>query len=109
MTKLELCPVTFEEACDFIIQHHRHHTAPTGWKFGVGIALGDRLVGVLVVGRPVARFLDDGWTLEVTRCCVLEDIPNGCSKLYGAAFRLHAQWGSVGSSLTPFLLKAVAA
>lgn len=93
MTKLELCPVTFEEACDFIIQHHRHHTAPTGWKFGVGIALGDRLVGVLVVGRPVARFLDDGWTLEVTRCCVLEDIPNGCSKLYGAAWQAARAMG----------------
>jgi hypothetical protein len=34
--------------------------------------------GVAMVGRPVARMLCDGWTLEVTRCC---------SALYGAAWR----------------------
>ena len=39
-----------------------------------------------IVGRPVARHLDDGMTLEVTRCCT-DGARNGCSKLYGAAWR----------------------
>jgi hypothetical protein len=42
---------------------------------------------VIVVGRPVARHLDDTWTLEVTRCCVLEGVKNAASMLYGAAWR----------------------
>lgn len=40
-----------------------------------------------MVGRPVARHWDDGSTLEVTRCCVLDGIPNAASFLYGAARR----------------------
>ncbi len=32
--------------------------------------LGDgELVGVIIAGRPVSRYLDDGFTLEVTRLC----------------------------------------
>lgn len=42
--------------------------------------------GVCIVGRPVARMLDDGWTLEVTRCCT-DGAENACSMLYGAAAR----------------------
>lgn len=40
----------------------------------------------MVVGRPVARALDDGWTLEVTRMCT-DGTRNACSLLYGAAWR----------------------
>jgi hypothetical protein len=42
---------------------------------------------VAIVGRPVSRHLDDGWTVEVTRLCALEDTPNACSMLYAAAWR----------------------
>jgi Phage integrase, N-terminal SAM-like domain len=36
-------------------------------KFAVGVADAGTLVGVATVGRPVARALDDGLTVEVTR------------------------------------------
>jgi hypothetical protein len=39
-----------------------------------------------VVGRPVSRERDDGWTLEVTRLCTI-GTKNACSFLYGAAAR----------------------
>jgi hypothetical protein len=41
---------------------------------------------VAVVGRPIARALDDGFTAEVRRCCT-DGAPNACSMLYRAAWR----------------------
>jgi hypothetical protein len=83
---LELCPVSFREACAFIDAHHRHHTPPRGMKFAIGVAAGDALVGVITVGRPVARHYDDGLTLEVNRSCT-DGYPNANSMLYAAAWR----------------------
>ena len=83
---LDLQPITYQEACQFIDEHHRHHLPPQGWKFGIAVNDGSKVVGVVTVGRPVARMLDDGWTLEVTRCAT-DGTRNACSKLYGAAKR----------------------
>ena len=84
---LRIVPVTFAQACDFIGEWHRHHPDATGHKFSLGIADDAELVGVAIVGRPVARRLDNGRTLEVNRTCVADDVPNGNSMLYGAAWR----------------------
>lgn len=81
-----LQPITYKEACRFIELHHRHHLPPQGWKFGIAVNDGEKVVGVITIGRPVARMLDDGWTLEVTRCCT-DGTRNASSKLYGAANR----------------------
>lgn len=83
---LELQPITYKEACVFIEKHHRHHLPPQGWKFGIAVNNGEKIVGVVTVGRPVARHFDDGWTLEVTRCCT-DGTKNAASCLYGAAWR----------------------
>ncbi len=93
---LRLRAVSFAEACAFIDAHHRHHRRPQGWKFGIGLEGPDgALRGVLVVGRPVARMIAtrDAGALEVTRCCVLPDTPNGASMLYGAAWRAARRLG----------------
>jgi hypothetical protein len=50
-------------------------------------------VGVVTVGRPVARHFDNGWTAEVTRCCVAEGNKNAASMLYGAAWRAARAMG----------------
>lgn len=84
---LRLVPVTFADAAAFVDAEHRHHRRPTGHKFSVGVAAGDLLVGVAMVGRPVARHFDDGTTLEVNRSCVIEGYKNANSMLYGAAWR----------------------
>lgn len=92
MRRLILRPVTFGEASAFVAAHHRHHLPPVGWKWGHGVAevcprhQVTRVCGVLTVGRPVARALDDGWTVEVTRCCT-DGTPHAASLLYGAAWR----------------------
>lgn len=83
---LNLQPINFDEACDFIRRYHRHHLPPQGWKFGIAVNDGEKVVGVITIGRPVARHLDNGWTLEVTRCCTTGE-KNAPSMLYGAAWR----------------------
>lgn len=84
---IEIVPVRQADAAAFVNQHHRHHIAPRGHVFCLAIADGDQIRGVAIVGRPVARFLDDGFTLEVTRTCVLPETPNANSMLYGASWR----------------------
>jgi hypothetical protein len=85
---LDLVPVTLREACAFIAKWHRHHKPPRGCIMCVGVSPKDdpHVVGVAVVGRPVARHLQDGWTAEVTRVAT-DGTKNACSALYGAAWR----------------------
>lgn len=83
---LAIVPVSLEEANAFVAALHRHHKPCTGHKFSVAIADGEKVRGVAIVGRPVSRMLDDGWTLEVNRCCT-DGVKNGCSMLYGACRR----------------------
>jgi hypothetical protein len=89
---LSLQPITLEEAKVFIKKYHRHHIPPQGWKFGIAVNDGQKVVGVITVGRPVARALDNGYTLEVTRCCT-DGTKNACSKLYAAAWRATRAMG----------------
>lgn len=83
---LLICPTTLAEASAFVDRTHRHHTPPVGHKFSIACADGDTVVGVVIVGRPVARMFDDGLTLEVTRCAT-DGTRNASSLLYGAAWR----------------------
>ena len=86
-----LRPVQRIEARQFVLDHHRHHGWVSGFLWLHGLAgEGGALVGIAVVGRPVARALQDGLTMEVTRLCT-DGEPNGCSMLYGAA-RRAAGW-----------------
>jgi hypothetical protein len=90
---LTIVPVSITEARVFVETHHRHHPAPVGAKFAIGLAQGEDMVGVATVGRPVARHADDGWTVEVTRVAVLDGVRNGCSMLYGACWRAAKAMG----------------
>lgn len=83
---LQVVPLTLSEANALVERWHRHHAPVVGHKFSIGCAEGDRVCGAACVGRPVARRLDDGWTLEVNRC-VTDGTRNACSILYGAAWR----------------------
>jgi len=84
--RLSIVPVTFAEANAFVAQYHRHHKQMPGCKFVLAVADGERICGVAMVGRPVARGLDDGWTLEVNRVAT-DGTRNACSILYAAAWR----------------------
>lgn len=82
--KLTRIPISLAEANAFVARLHRHHPPVQGHKFSIGAVLGDTIVGVVIVGRPVSRHRDDGLTLEVTRLCT-DGTRNACSFLYGAA------------------------
>ena len=90
---LEIVPLNLDEANAYVVKFHRHHKPTVGHKFSLGVADESGTVrGVAIVGRPVARHLDNGWTLEVNRCCT-DGVRNGCSILYGAAWRVAKAMG----------------
>jgi hypothetical protein len=84
--KLVHVRIDLDEANAFVEAHHRHHRPVVGHLFSLGAALGDEIVGVAIVGRPVARMRDDGLTAEVARLCT-DGTKNACSFLYGASAR----------------------
>lgn len=83
---LFLVPITRREANAFVVKHHRHHGPVQGHIFAIACAEGDVVHGVAIVGRPVARNLQDGWTVEVTRVAT-DGARNACSMLYAACWR----------------------
>lgn len=89
---MRVVPITFRAACAFVAEHHRHNKPPRGHKFSIGLRDGEMLVGVAMAGRPVARALDDGLTLEVNRTCT-DGTPNANSMLYGAVWRAAKAMG----------------
>lgn len=90
--KLQIRPITFRKASEYVNQYHRHHRATVGCKFCLSVYEDDRLCGVAVAGRPVSRALDDGTTLEINRVCT-DGTRNACSKLYGACVRVAKEMG----------------
>lgn len=89
---MTLSPLTLREAAAFVQQHHRHSQAPQGGLFAIGAASAGEVVGVVIVGRPVACHMSDGWTAEVTRLCT-DGSRNACSLLYAAAWRAARAMG----------------
>jgi hypothetical protein len=81
---IRIVPVTFKRACRFVDELHRHHDAPRGQKFAIGVE--DEhgfLCGVAIAGRPISRVFDDGLCIEITRTCT-DGTFNANSMLYGA-------------------------
>ena len=89
---LTVVPVTLREANRYVEQNHRHHGSSRGHKFSVGLHDGNKLVGVAIAGRPVARGLDNGKTLEILRVCT-DQTENACSMLIGACRRAATAMG----------------
>ena len=91
--RLTVVPCTQRQAKAFVKVHHRHHRPPLGAIFCLAVVDEQRLVrGVATVGRPVARGLDDGLTLEVNRVAT-DGCPNACSALLAAARKVAIAMG----------------
>ena len=90
---MEIAPITFREASDYINRLHRHHRATVGCKFCLSVVDDNgEIHGVAVCGRPVSRRYDNGYTLEVNRVCS-DGTRNVCSMLYGACCRIAKEMG----------------
>ena len=94
MRGLKIRPISLKTAQQFVKDHHRHNKPPTGHKFSIGLYDGDILIGIATAGRPVARALDDGLTLEITRTCTNGE-RNANSMLYGAIVRAATALGYI--------------
>lgn len=89
---MKVGPITFKAACAFVARLHRHNKPPRGHKFSIGLYDDERLVGVAMAGRPIARLFDNGTTLEVNRTCT-DGTANANSMLYGAVWRAAKAMG----------------
>ena len=83
---LSVIPCSLQDAREYVRQVHRHHAPPLSGLFAVACADGERVCGVAIVGRPVARLNADGFTAEVTRLAT-DGTKNACSALYAACWR----------------------
>lgn len=91
---LSLVPITLSDAHVAVGRLHRHHRPAQGGLFAIAVARSgdEEPCGVAVIGRPVARMLQDGWTAEVTRLAT-DGTKNACSMLYAAAWRAARAMG----------------
>ena len=92
-SRLVIVPLTWKQACVFNDAVHRHHDAPRGCKWAIGVTDEEgELHGVALCGRPVSRMLDDGLTIEINRTAT-DGFRNANSALYGACWRIAAAMG----------------
>lgn len=89
---LALCPINLRQANAYVARNHRHSKPVRGQKGSVAVTVGVGLCGVAIFGRPIARGLDDGYTIEIYRVCT-DGTRNACTKLYGASCRSAAGMG----------------
>lgn len=89
---LELIPMDRDHANEYVRRLHRHSKPVQGYRFAVAIADSTGVRGVAIAGRPVARGLQDGRTIEILRVCT-DGVRNGCTRLYGACCRAAAAIG----------------
>jgi len=86
---LEVRPVPYRVARAFVERHHYLGYAPPGARACLGVWYGDRLVGVLMFGRPSARLEDQEHTVELTRMVLLDECPRNSES---RALALAAKW-----------------
>jgi len=92
-SKLRIVPCPNETAKRYVMNWHRHHGPSVQARFSLAVVDEIGIVrGVAMVGRPVARLLDNGWTLEINRVAT-DGCENACSALYGACRRVAKELG----------------
>ena len=86
---LSCIPLTLKDANKFVKEFHRHNKDCRGHRFSIGALYKEELVGVAIIGRPIARKLDQKLIAEVLRNCVKPAAPKGtCSFLYSKAIQV---------------------
>lgn len=91
---MTLCivPLTLKQANELVATLHRHHKPVVGHRFSLGAKRGSDVVGAAIVGRPVAREVNQYTVAEVTRL-VTDGSKNACSILYAACARVACEMG----------------
>jgi hypothetical protein len=96
-------PLTLKQANKLVEDLHRHHKPVRGHRFSIGVKKDGRIVGAVIVGRPVARAVDPYEVAEVTRL-VTDGTKNACSFLYARAAKAAEAIGF--NSIQTYVLKS---
>ena len=97
--QLALRPVSLRDAKAFVARHHQHCGVPVTARFQQAVWNGPAtMLGVALVGNPVARALCGQNTLEVSRLCIRRDLSpalrwNAASMLLGWCAKEAARQG----------------
>lgn len=89
---MEIIPIPLWQANNFVKKYHRHSCPVVGNKFSVGALKDNILIGVGIAGRPVARYLDNGLTLEILRVCT-NGTKNANSFIYSSIKKIGLAMG----------------
>lgn len=89
---MRVVPITLKQANELISRLHRHHKPSVGHRWSIGLEKDGSLIGAAIVGRPVARQLDQYTIAEVSRL-VTNGEKNACSMLYSACARAAQAMG----------------
>lgn len=89
---LKIKHIELKQANEFVLQNHRHHKSVQGHRFSIACYDDNKLCGVAIVGRPIARMIDQYNTCEVIRLCT-DGTKNACSILYAACRRAAKELG----------------
>ncbi len=89
---MQIVPIYHADANEYVRRWHRHSRPTLGAIFCTAVEGDEGICGVAIVGRPIARHLDDGMTLEILRVATI-GTPNACSMLYGACRRIGRAMG----------------
>lgn len=84
--------MTLKQANEVVSDLHRHHKPVVGHRFSIGVEKDGKLVGAVIVGRPVAHKTAQYAVAEVTRL-VTDGTKNAPSTLYSAAARAAKAMG----------------
>lgn len=88
-----LFPATLKQANTLIAELHRHHKPIVGHRYSIGCKDEQgNIIGIAVVGRPVAREVEQYEIAEITRL-VTNGHKNACSFLYSACARAAQAMG----------------
>jgi len=89
---MEIKPISLKLANEFVLDNHRHNKPVQGHKWSLGLYKNNQLIGVGITGRPIARLLDNGLTLEILRVCTNGE-KNANSFLYGKVAQIARLMG----------------
>ena len=87
-----ITPVTLQQANHFALNNCKQYQPVDEQVFSIGCAVREKLIGIVIINRPVSLEYDDGLTLEVSRIYSTAGRPAYCM-LYGAAARAAGAMG----------------
>jgi len=72
--------ISWKLAKRFVESHHYLGYTPARHRFTLGVYFDNELIGIMMFGRPVARYEDQDTTLELTRMVLLPSPKNSESR-----------------------------